>query len=168
MRARMSLRTGRPKTESARSISPTCMLSRLVTADFMALFLLLRRAFRSRRLARDRGGLESRRERDILGRRPLLGVAHQDITAVRSGHGTLDHDQAALGIDRDDLQVLGGDPHVAQMSRHLLARKSPARILAVAGRAVGAMGDRDAVGRAQAAEIVPLHDAGEALADAGS
>ena len=30
------------------------------------------------------------------------------------------------------------------------------------------MRDRDAVGRAQAAEIVPLHAAGEALADAGA
>src|SRR5579871_3210837 len=142
MRARMSLRTGRPKTESARSISPTCMLSRLVTADFIALFLLLRRVFLSRRFHRGRGGLESRRERKILGRRPLLGVAHQDVAAVGPGYGALDHDQAALGVDRDDLQVLGGDADVTQMTRHLLARKRTARILPVAGRAMGAMGDR--------------------------
>src|SRR5579859_2727474 len=111
----MSLRTGKPKTESARSISPTCMLSRLVTADFIALFLLLRRVFRGRCLGRGGGRLETGRERDILWRRPFLGVAHQDVTAVGSRHGPFDHDQAALGVDRNDLQVLSGNPYVAQM-----------------------------------------------------
>src|SRR5215469_14049652 len=119
MRARMSLRTGSPNTASASSISPTVLFSKLVTADFIALFLLLRRLLG--RGIRRRTRSDRRRERQILRRRPLLGVADQHIAAIGAGDRPLDHDQAALGIDRDDLQVLGRDPLIAEMARHLLA-----------------------------------------------
>src|SRR5690348_4387383 len=114
MRAKMSLRTGSPNTASASSISPTVLFSKLVTADFIVLFLLLRRRLLGRCASPDR-----RRERQVLRRRPLLGIAHQDIAAIGAGDRTPDHDQAARGIDRDDLQVLGGDPLIAQMAGHL-------------------------------------------------
>src|SRR6516164_5431625 len=162
MRARMSLRTGSPNTASASSISPTVLFSKLVTADFIVLFLLLRRLLG--RGIRRRTRPDRRRERQILRRRPLLGVADQHIAAIGAGDRPPDHDQAALGIDRDDLQVLGRDPLIAEMARHLLAREGTARVLAVAGRAMGAVGDRHAMGRPEAAEIVALHHAGETLA----
>src|SRR5215472_15991343 len=165
MRARISLRTGSPNTASASSISPTVLFSKLVTADFIVLFLLLRRLL-GRGIRRRRTRSDRRRERQILRRRPLLGIADQHIAAIGAGDRPLDHDQAALGIDRDDLQVLGRDPLIAEMARHLLAREGTAGILAVAGRAMGAMRDRHAMGRPEAAEIVALHHAGKALADA--
>src|SRR5437016_5130172 len=53
------------------------------------------------------------------------------------------------------------------MAGHLLALEGLAGVLPLPGRTEAAMRDRDAVGRAQPVEIVPLHPAGEALADAG-
>src|SRR5215469_4264421 len=158
----MSLRTGRPNTASASSISPTVSFSRLVTADFIVLFPVFRR-----RRARDPCRLNRSREGSILRRRTLLGVAEQHVTAIAAWHRALHHDQAAVGIDRDDLQILGCHPFGAKMTSHLLARKGPARILAIAGRAMRAMRYRNAMRCAQAPEIVPLHHAGESLADAG-
>src|SRR5262245_40292462 len=137
MRARMSLRTGNPNTASASSISPTVLFSKLVTADFIVLFLLLRRRLLGRGIRRRCRGPDPCRERQILRRRPLLRVPHQDIAAIGARDRAPDHDQAALGIDRDDLQVLGGDPLIAQMAGHLLAREGAAGILAVTGRAMG-------------------------------
>jgi hypothetical protein len=82
------------------------------------------------------------------------------------GNGPLDHDQAAVGVGAHDLQVLRRHPHRAHVAGHLLALEHLAGVLALAGRAVAAVADRDTVRRAQAAEVVPLHGAGEALADA--
>src|SRR6478735_2259612 len=55
------------------------------------------------------------------------------------------------------------------MARHLLVLEGLARILAVAGGAVRAVADRNAVRRLEAGEVPPLHRAGKtlALADAG-
>src|SRR5206468_1424384 len=55
-----------------------------------------------------------------------------------------------------------------QVTRHLLVLEGLARRLALAGRPVAAMRDRDAVAGAQAAEIMPLHRPSEPLADAGA
>src|SRR6185437_7280135 len=155
MRARMSRRTGRPKISSARSMLPTLLLSRSVTESFMSLPSLGGR----------RGGLSERgRERQALRRLALRRIAHQDIAAIGAGHGAFDHDEAALGIALDDAQVLRRHPVVAIVARHLLVLEDLAGILALTGRAVAAMRDRDAVRSAQAAEIVPLHDAGKAAA----
>src|SRR3546814_12052686 len=52
------------------------------------------------------------------------------------------------------------------MTGHLLALEHLAGVLALAGRTVRTVRDGDAVRRAQASEVVPLHNAGEALADA--
>jgi hypothetical protein len=71
-------------------------------------------------------------------------------------------------VDADHLQVLHGDPPVAHVSGHLLALEHPARILAIAGRAVRAVRNRHAVTGAQPLETPALHGAGEALADAGA
>src|SRR5689334_5225508 len=165
MRARMSLRTGSPKIASGRSISPTVLLSKLVTDDFIVLFLL--RVCRLLGFGLSLlGALAQRgRERQALRRGPLLGVLHQHRAARRTGNRALDQDQAAFDIDGDDLQVLGRHPLITQVARHLLALEGAARILALTGRTVRAVRDRDAVGGAQAAEIPALHDTGEALAD---
>ena len=56
----------------------------------------------------------------------------------------------------------------AQVAGHLLALEHLARILALAGRTVRTVRDRDAVRGATAAEVVALHDALEALADRGA
>src|SRR5690348_17043231 len=98
MRARMSLRTGSPKIASGRSISPTVLLSKLVTDDFIVLFLLRLCRFLGLRL----GGLlgllgalaQGGRERQALRRGPLLGVLHQHRAARRTGNRALDQDQA--------------------------------------------------------------------------
>src|SRR3546814_84741 len=50
----------------------------------------------------------------------------------------------------------------------IFALEHTARVLIVAGRAVRAVRDRHAVAGAQAGEVVPLHGAGEALADRGA
>src|SRR5579871_6552187 len=104
MRARMSLRTGSPKIASGRSISPTVLLSKLVTDDFIALFLLRVCRFLGLRLGGRFRGLfgalaDRRRERQVLRRGALLGVLHQDLAAGCTRDCALDQDQAALGID---------------------------------------------------------------------
>src|SRR6185437_14507621 len=156
MRARMSRRTGRPKISSARSMLPTLLLSRSVTESFISLPSLG---------GRRRVGLPERgRERQALRRFALGGIAHQDIAALGAGHGAFDHDEAALGVALDDAQILRGHAMVAVMARHLLVLEDLAGILALPGRAVAAMRDRDAVGGTQPAEIVPPHDARKAAA----
>ena len=77
-------------------------------------------------------------------------------------------DQSLLDVGLDDLQVLLRDALDAEMAGHLLARESTARILAVTGRTVRAVRDRDAVGGAETAEVPALHRTGEALADRGA
>ena len=54
---------------------------------------------------------------------------------------------------------------LAHVAGHLLALEHLAGVLTLAGRTVGAVGDRDAVGGAHAAEVPPLHRPREALAD---
>src|SRR5882672_3730740 len=54
------------------------------------------------------------------------------------------------------------------MPRHALAREHAARILALAGRALGARGDRVAVRLAVRGKVVALDHPGEALADGGA
>jgi hypothetical protein len=49
------------------------------------------------------------------------------------------------------------DAPVTHVTRHLLALEDAARILPIAGRAVAAMADRNAVRRPQTAEVVALH-----------
>src|SRR5690606_26592442 len=100
------------------------------------------------------------------GRTGLLhGVADLDPRAFVTRDGALDHDQAAVGVDAEDGQVLGGDDFLAEVAGHLLALEGAARVLTLTGRTVRTVRDRDAVRGAQTAEIPALHGAGEALAD---
>ena len=92
-------------------------------------------------------------------------VADPDPAALGSGDRAAHQNQSFFGIGRDDSEVLLGGAAVAHVAGHFLALEDLTRVLAVAGRAVGAMGYRNAVAGAQTAEIVPLHGAGESLAD---
>src|SRR5690242_4937427 len=156
-RARMSRRTtGSPKTSSARSISPASLFSRLVTLSFISgpRLRLLRFS-------------ERRRERQILRRRALRGVLHQYVGAVVTGHRADHEDQAALGVRSEDFQILRGNALDAVMTGHLLVLEGLAGILALTGRAMAAMRNRDTVRCAQAAEIPPPHGAGIAASFSG-
>ena len=106
------------------------------------------------------------RLRRFLRKRSLRRVAHFNPAAFGAGHSATDKQKSALGIDADDLQILSGDALVTEVAGHLLAFEDLARILALAGRAVRAVRDRDAVRGAQAAEVPALHGAGEAFTDA--
>src|SRR5579875_1014227 len=157
-RARMSVRTsGRPKTSSARSISPASLFSRLVTLSFISASRLRLLRFAQRR-----------RERQTLRCRTLRRVLYEDIGAVEAGHRADDVDEAALGIGAEDLQILRGHAFDAVMAGHLLVLEGLARILALTRRAVAAVRDRNAVGRAQAAEIPAAHRARIAAALGGA
>ena len=183
-RARMSGRAPTPKTPSASSTVPTVSLARLMTSHCIGIYSLVctssaagsallspaPASARRRRRVRCCGSRppDRARQRHVFRRRPLDRVADQHQAALGARHRARDQDQAALGIGAHHLEVQHRHPAVAHVPGHLLAREGAARILAIAGRAVAAVGDRHAVGRPQAAEVVPLHRAGEALADRGA
>ncbi len=112
-----------------------------------------------------RRALQRRRIRRLGVTRDLDRVLDQQPAALVPGNRSLDEDQAALDVGRDDLEVLLRALAVAHVARHLLVLEHLARILALTGRAERAVRDRDAVRRAQAAEIPALHAALEALTD---
>ena len=101
---------------------------------------------------------------DVVGAGDLDRVLDQQPAALRAGHRALDEEQAAGGVGADDFEILLGAVAGAHMAGHLLVLEDAARILAVAGRAVRAVRDRDAVGGAEALEAPALHRAGKALA----
>src|SRR5690606_5791391 len=129
------------------------------------------RGFLGRRFGRfgsRRGGLRrlhAAREGSVSRTSLLHGVADLDPRALVTRDGALDHDQAAVGVDAEDGQVLGGDDFLAEVAGHLLALERATRILTLTGRTVRAVRDGDAVRGAQTAEVPALHGAGEALAD---
>src|SRR6185312_386953 len=94
----------------------------------------------------------------------LGGVLDQHPAALGAWHRSLDHDEPALAVGGNDAEILRGHTRIAVMAGHLLVLEDLAGILALPGRAMAAMRDRHAVGGAQAAEIVPAHDAREAAA----
>jgi len=109
--------------------------------------------------------LDAGRERGV-GRTGLLdGVANLDVAAVVARDGALDQDQAALDVDLPDGDVERGDGFLTQVTGHLLARERTARILAVTGRTVRTVRDRNTVGGAETTEVPALHGAGETLTD---
>ena len=69
----------------------------------------------------------------------------------------LDEQQAAERVGADDFKVLLGAIARAHVTGHLLVLEHAAWILAVAGRAVRTVRDRNAVGRAQALKAPALH-----------
>jgi len=92
-------------------------------------------------------------------------IADQDPGALRSGNRSADQDQAAVGIGRDDLDVLRGHAGIAHVAGHLLALEHLAGVLALAGRTVRTVRDRVTVRRAATTHVVTLDDALETLAD---
>ena len=58
--------------------------------------------------------------------RTLDGVADHDPTALRSGHGTTDHDEAAFYVDLGHFEILGGDVVHTVMAVHLFVLEGPA------------------------------------------
>src|SRR5208337_4344071 len=147
MRCRISVRGSSANKSSLSSMLPADEASRVITSAFISppLPRQLRRSFRQR---------------------PLYGVAQHDPAAFCARNRAADKDQAPLYIGTYHLQVLRGDPLVAIMPGHFLTCEGLAGVLAVAGRTVAAVRDRDAVSCAQAAEVPALHGAREPLADA--
>ena len=98
---------------------------------------------------------------------PFTGATHEDDAALGAGDGALDEQQAPLGVDRVDGQVLGGlaveahatgHPHALEDARRGRGATDRARLAVVAVRTVGG---------ADAVEAVTLHDTGGALALGG-
>src|SRR3954471_23006842 len=91
----------------------------------------------------------------------------RDVPGLRSRHGAPHVDQVLLGVDLDDLQVLGGHPLAAHPAGHPHAREDSGRIGRRADRTRRAVEHR-AVRAAAASEVVALHGALKALALAGA
>src|SRR4051794_24070453 len=154
--------------ESASSISPVLLLSRLRTLAFIALALRLffgRRFYGSGATVRLLGLLDGPGRHCLFRQSPLHGIAHHHPAAFRAGHGALDHDEAALDVHLGHFEILRGHAIGAVMTMHFLVLEGLAGILAAAGTTERAVGDGDSVTRFEAAEIPPLHRAGEAAAD---
>jgi hypothetical protein len=128
----------------------------------------LGRGFLGGRLRFGGSALQGGGERKLDVRLALLGIADQHPAAGGAGHRAADQDQSPVLVGRDHLQVLHRGAGVAHMAGHLLALPHLAGLLAVAGRAVAAVRDRDAVTGPQAGEVVPFHGPRKALADAGA
>src|ERR1019366_6761355 len=170
-RCRISARASSPKMASGRSTEPAAVPSSIVTFNSMSRPLV--RGGISRRGLRRFGGrrrasarqAELARHRRILRQRLLDRIAQPDPTALGAGHGALDQDEATLDVGHHHLEIERGHAIHAHVTRHLLFLERLARILATAGRSMGSMRDRHAVGGAQTAEVPTLHRTRKALAD---
>src|SRR3954449_161031 len=91
----------------------------------------------------------------------------RDVPGLRSRHGAPHVDQVLLGVDLDDLQVLGGHPLAAHPAGHPHAREHSRGVGRRADRARRAVEHR-AVRAAAAGEVVTLHGALKTLALAGA
>src|SRR5690606_15239987 len=109
-------------------------------------------------LLQDRAG-----ERRALRKRQLHGVTNEQPSILRTGHRALHENEAAVGIRAHDFQVLLGALLVAHVAGHLLVLEDLARILALAGRTVRTVTDRNTMRSTQAAEAPALHDTGKTL-----
>jgi len=139
--------------------------------------LSLRRSFRLGgfghrlvRLGRRRGirQFELARLRHVARQLLLHGIAHHDPAAFDAGHGAFDQNQSASNIGLPHFQIQRGHAINAEVTGHFLVLEGLAGILAAAGRTMRAVRDRDAVRRAQTAEVPALHRAGPALAGGGA
>src|SRR5579871_113357 len=172
-RARMSGRiSSMPKIASGSSIWPALPPARVTTSCFILRFVPGGLGRRRLRLGgglglgrRGRGALDRAWRRQVFRRSALHRVADADVAAVGARNSPPQNDKTALRIDAKHGQVQGGDGLLAKVAGHLLALEGSARILAIAGRTQRAVGYRDPVRRAQAAEVPALDAALEALAD---
>src|SRR5580765_8069543 len=148
--------------ESASSISPAALLSRLRTFAFIALALRPRfsRRFRGCGIAIGLFGFLHRTWGfRILRKRALHGVSHHDPAAFVAGHGALHHDEPALHIHLRHFEVLCGHAVCAVMAVHLLVLEGLAGILATTGAAKRTVRNRHAMARLKSTEVPPLHRA---------
>src|SRR5262249_59757263 len=99
----------------------------------------------------------------------LIGLSDRHITTIGAGYRPLDQEQVIGGIDPHDFEVSHGDLVVAEMPRLADPFEGPGWVGAGAGGAGVAVHPLDAVRGPQAAEPMPLDDAGipPALAGAG-
>src|SRR4249920_1456675 len=156
----MSVRGSSPKMASDTVTEPDSLPSRVVTLSSMSRALCCwlggRGRLGRRRRLRCRAGLGCRAgELELAGLRHAVGkfllhrVAYRDPAALDAGDGALDQDQSALDVGLHDLQVERGHALDAHVPGHLLVLEGLARILPAAGRAVRAVGGRNAVARPQ-------------------
>ena len=96
--------------------------------------------------------------------RALNRVAHHHPASLGTRDTALDHDQTAFDVDLGNFHILCRDKNLSHVTGHLLVLERATRILAVAGRTVRPVRDRNAVRCLEAAEIVTLHHARKALA----
>src|ERR1017187_119678 len=96
-----------------------------------------------------------------------LGPPHDHVAAVGSGHRALHHQHVVLGVHFHHLQVAHGDPRIAHVAGHAHPRHHARGVTGSADGTGSAMEHRP-VGAFAAAEVMALHQAGEAaaLADA--
>src|SRR5207245_39367 len=97
----------------------------------------------------------------------LVGGSDHDQPAVGPGDGALNQDEVVVGVDAHHVEVADGDALGAVVAGHADALLGPAATAVARVRgdaAVLAVALLDAVAAAQAAEVVPLHVAGEAAA----
>src|SRR5262245_43138184 len=98
----------------------------------------------------------------------LDGVADDDPAALGTRDCATNHDEATFLVDLGNDEVLRRDALIAQVTGHLLALEHLARVLALTGRTVCTVGDRDAVGGAETAEVPALHGALETFTLGGA
>src|SRR5450432_359322 len=144
-RCRMSARASSPKMASGRSTEPAAVPSSIVTFNSMSRPLVRGscrrglRAFGGRLCgARRASQPELARCRHILGQRLLDRVAQPDPAALGARYRALDQHEAALDVGHHHLEIERGHAVHAHVTRHLLFLEGLARILATAGRAMGA------------------------------
>src|SRR5690242_5771240 len=89
--------------------------------------------------------------RRALMARQLDRVADGQPRALVAGDRALDEQQAADRVRANDLEILLSAVSRTHVTGHLLVLEDAARVLAVAGRTVRAVRDRNAVGRAETA-----------------
>src|SRR3954453_19405743 len=99
------------------------------------------------------------RERRGVGPRQLDRIGDGQPAALVTRDRALDEQQAADRIGADDLEVLLSAIARAHVAGHLLVLEHATRILAVAGRTVRTVRDRNAGRGAQALEVPALHGA---------
>src|SRR5947209_6925345 len=145
----MSARGSRPKISSESWTEPAALPSRVVTFSSISRALLLGRRNRCLIAARN---LEFAGLRRFLWQRLLHGIAHRDPSALGTGNGAFDQDQAALDVGLHHAQIERGDAIDAHVARHLLVLPGLAGILTSTGRTDRTMRDRNGVGGGQAAE----------------
>src|SRR5512142_2016793 len=100
----------------------------------------------------------------VMQRLLLASLVDNDDAALAAGDCAMDADQVALGIDHDDLEVLGRDPVAAEMTGASRTAIDAAWRGAGGVRAGSAVAVGGAVGGVHAMEMMALDDTGEALA----